>query len=242
MPEKTQHWTDSLFDSVYALYETAREYQIAHRHAQLAAAQAEFDRHKPHEGRIALEGHSAGYGRPITQEPHPDALFALLRVYNEAATEMHRLYEEAALLFASGAAWAVRSIQLGHTPPVVTFQTDQYDNPVQHRLSVTGLTNYAGADVLNASYELLAHRLAASDHAVCLAEQGDLLDHEAGELHDAVDTAMGIADSAFAYGLLAQRAVNFVLLEPRRARERERALARAEAQRTESTSPGDAQA
>lgn len=230
MPEKTQHWTESLFDSVMALYETAREYQLAHRAAQLASAQAEFDRRKSSEGRIALEGHSAGYGRPVTQEPHPDALFALLRVYNEAATEMHRLYEESSLLFASGAAWAVRSIQVGHTPPVVTFQTDQYDNPVQHRLSITGLANYAGADVLNASYELLAHRLAASDHAVCLAEQGDLLDHEAGELHDAFDTAMGIADSAYAYGLAAQKAVNFVLLEPRRARATELALARAAAQ------------
>ncbi|WP_069737439.1 hypothetical protein [Streptomyces sp. EN27] len=237
MPEKTQqHWTESLFDSVYALYKTAHEYQLAHRATQLLAAQAEFDRHKPHEGRIALEGHSAGYGRPIMKEPHPDALFALLRVYGDAASEMHRRYEEAALLFASGAAWAIRSIQLGHTPPVVSFQTDQYDNPVQHRLSITGLTNYAGAPALGRAYEQLARRLSAADHAVHLAEQGDLADHEAGEFHDAVDTAMGIADSAYAYGLLAQRAVNFVLLEPRRAREREIALARAAA-RTDQPTP-----
>ncbi|MEV6471571.1 hypothetical protein [Streptomyces sp. NPDC051657] len=235
MPEKTQHWTESLFDSVYAMYETAREYQLAHHAAQLLAAQAQFERHKPHEGRIALEGHGAGYGRPIMKEPHPDALFALLRVYSEAATEMHRLYEESSLLFASGAAWAVRSIQLGHTPPVVAFQTDQYDNPVEHRLSITGLTNYAGANALDAAYEQLAHRLAASEHAVHLSGQGDLLDHEAGELHDAVDTAMGIADSAFAYGLLAQRSLNWALLEPRRARETELALARAAAQTDQPT-------
>ncbi|MET9096199.1 hypothetical protein ABZX72_29390 [Streptomyces cyaneofuscatus] len=235
MPKPTQHWTDSLFDSVYALYENAREYQLAHRSAQLIAAQADFDRRKTSEGRIELVGHSAGYGRPLLREPHPDALFALLGIYNEAATTMHRLYEEAALLFASGAAWAVRSIQLGHTPPVVSFQTDQYDTPVEHQLSITGLTNYAGAETLTASYELLAHRLAASERAVHLAGRGDLLDNEAGELHDAVDTAMGIADSAFAYGLHAQRALDFCLLEPRRAREREIALACAAAQSDQPT-------
>ncbi|MFF7012255.1 hypothetical protein ACFY9Y_22265 [Streptomyces fimicarius] len=236
MPEKpTQHWTESLFDSVYALYETAREYQLAYLAAQLAAAQAEFDRRKTNEGRIALEGHSAMVGRPLLREPHPDALFALLRIYNEAATEMHRLYEEAALLFASGAAWAIWSIQLGHTPPVVAFQTDEYDSPVQHRLSITGLTNYAGAPALGRAYEQLARRLSAADHAVHLAEQSDLADHEAGELHEAHDAAMGIADSAYAYGLLAQKAVNFALLEPRRARERELALARAAAQTDQPT-------
>ena len=32
MPE-TQHWTGSLFFSVYALYEAAREYRSAHRAA-----------------------------------------------------------------------------------------------------------------------------------------------------------------------------------------------------------------
>ncbi|MGW1295123.1 hypothetical protein [Streptomyces sp. NPDC002533] len=231
----TQHWTESLFDSVYALYETAREYQTAHRTAQLAARTVEIDRRKIHEGRIALEGHSAGCGRPLLREPHADSLFSLVHIYGEFSTEMHRRYEEAALLFASGAAWAVRSVQLGNTPPAVTFQTDQYDNPVQHRLSITGLTNYAGAKALDASYERLTRRLAAADHAVHLAEQSNLADHEAGELHAAHDAAMGIADAAFAHGLLAQQAVNFVLLEPRRAREWEAAPARAAAQTDQPT-------
>ncbi|WP_228989448.1 hypothetical protein [Streptomyces sp. DH8] len=238
MPEKTQHWTESLFGSVYALYETAREYQLAHRATQLLAEQALFDRHKPHEGRIELQRHSAaGTSHPVMKEPHADALFDLLRAHGDFASEMHCRYEQSSLLFASGAAWAVRSIQTGHTPPVVSFRTDDYDQPVQHQLSITGLTNYAGADALNASYELLAHRLAAADHAVHLAKEDHLLDHEAGEFHDAVDTAMGIADSAFAYGLLAQKAVNFVLLEPRRARERDIALARAAAQADQPSEP-----
>ncbi|MFE3383331.1 hypothetical protein, partial [Streptomyces anulatus] len=107
---------------------------------------------------------------------------------------------------------------------------------VQHRLSITGLTNYAGAPALGRAYEQLARRLSAADHAVHLAEQSDLADHEAGELHDAHDAAMGIADSAYAYGLLAQKAVNFVLLEPRRARERVIALARVAAQADQPTS------
>ncbi|MEU0761620.1 hypothetical protein ABZ351_18335 [Streptomyces microflavus] len=240
MPEKTQHWTDSLFDSVYALYETAREYQTAHRSAQLTSTQVDFDRRRSHEGRIALEGHSAraGADRPLLREPHPDALFALIRLYQEAESEMHRRYEEAALLYASGAVWAVRAIQLGHTPPLVAFQTDQYDNPVQHRLSLTGLTgltNYAGAPALGRAYEQLARRLASADHAVHLSEQGNLADHEAGELYDAHDDAMGIADAAFAYGLLAQRSLNWALLEPRRARETELALARAAAQNDQPT-------
>ncbi len=44
-----------------------------------------------------------------------------------------------------------------------------------------------------------------------------------------------MADAAYAYGLAAQRALNFVLLEPRRAREREIALARAAAQTDQPT-------
>ncbi|MGW1223406.1 hypothetical protein ACWD6O_31240 [Streptomyces californicus] len=238
MPKTPTHWTESLFDSVYALHETAREYQLAYRATQLLADQAQFDRHKPHEGRIELQRHSAaGASHPVMKEPHADALFDLLRAHRDFASEMHCRYEQSSLLYASGAAWAVRSIQLGHTPPVVAFRTDDYDQPVQHQLSITGLANYAGAEMLHHSYELLAHRLAAADHAVHLAEDGDLLDHEAGEFHDAVDTAMGIADAAFAYGLLAQKAVNFVLLQPRRDHERDIALARAAAQTGQPSEP-----
>lgn len=48
-----------------------------------------------------------------------------------------------------------------------------------------------------------------------LDERPQLSDHEAGELHEAIDTATGAPDAAYAYGQLAESALHFALLEPR---------------------------
>ncbi|MFE4330143.1 hypothetical protein ACFRQM_11955 [Streptomyces sp. NPDC056831] len=241
MPEKPaqQHWTESLFDSVYALYETALEYQTAHRAAQVAVQTVEVERRQLHEGRVALRGlqgrDDATYYRTRRTSPHANAVFDLHGLYSRTERELHRSYEEAALLYASGAAWAVASVQGDETPALVEFNTGQDGNPVHHRLSITGLERYAGSQELASAYGQVCARMNAAEYAEDLAGRDYVTDHEAGEMHHAIGIAMGLADTAFAYGLLAQRAVSFVLLEPRRARESELAAARATAQ--QSTQP-----
>ncbi|MEV3995779.1 hypothetical protein AB0K62_08815 [Streptomyces halstedii] len=231
MPEKTpQHWTESLFDSVYALYETAREYQTAHRAAQLAMDSVDFDRRKSHEGRIAIEGRTNAYGRTYTRCPHDHALSVLSRSYREAASEARCRYTEAALLYASGAAWAIRSVQKDEQPPVVSFEVDADGDAVPRAMHIPGLVTYEGGPALDGAYDAVRRCMDADEYAEDLAGRAYVSDHEAGEMFRAGNVADGLADAAFAYGLLAQRAVSFVLLEPRRARERELALARAAAQ------------
>ncbi|MFE7347495.1 hypothetical protein [Streptomyces fimicarius] len=239
MPEKPaqQHWTESLFDSVYALYETAHEYQTAHRAAQVAEQMVGMDRRQIHEGRIALQGRVNAYGRTLTREPHEKAIYDLGTLYRQAESKLHRCYEEAALLYASGAAWAIASVQRGDTPAVVTFQTDDDGDAVPSRLDIPGLDTYAEGPALDAAYSALVHRMNASDYAEDLAGRDHVTDHEAGEMFRAGDIATGLADAAFAYGLLAQRAVNFVLLEPRRAWHSELATARATAQQSTQPTP-----
>ncbi|MFG2589084.1 hypothetical protein [Streptomyces sp. NPDC048438] len=232
MPERTQHWTDSLFDSVYALYETAREYQTAHRAAQVALQTVDVDRRQLHEGRVRLWDPSRSPERSFRRAPHERAVFDLYELYSRTEQEVHRRYEEAALLYASGCGWAITLVQAGNHPAFVEFNRDVDEVPVPHAMNISGLDRYAGARELAASYARVSACLAAAEYGEDLAGRDYVSDHEAGQMHDAVGVALGLADAAFAYGLLAQRAVNYVLLEPRRAREREIAAARAAAQQT----------
>ncbi|MFJ2701854.1 hypothetical protein ACIO3R_01480 [Streptomyces sp. NPDC087428] len=225
MPEN-QHWIESLFDSVYALYETAHEYQLAHRAAQVAVETVNIDRRKAHEGRITIEGRVTAYNNPLTREAHVDALFGLSRLYGDLESEVGRRYEEAACLFASGAAWAIRTVLDGGTPAHVRFQTED-GRPVSGGMNIPGLDTYSGGPALDAAYDSVLRCTHAAAAAEDLAGRDYVSDHEAGEMFRAGEVAGGLADVAYAYGLLAQRALNFVLLEPRRAREREIAVARA---------------
>lgn len=234
MPTPGQHWTDSLFDSVYALYETAREYQTSHRATQVAAESVDWDRRNTHKGYIALEGRTL-YGRTATRVPHEDALSVLSRLYGAVASEARRHYEEAALLYASGAAWAIKSVQRGDTPPFVAFQVDHWGDAVPHAMDIPGLDTYAEGPALDAAYSAVVRCMNASEYGEELAGRDEVSDHESAEMHRAIDAASGLADAAFAYGLLAQKAVNFVLLEPRRARERELAAARSAEQTAQSS-------
>lgn len=235
MPEKKQQpWTESLFDSVYALYETAREYQTAHRAAQIAVQTVDIDRRRVHEGCIALEGRTNAYGRTLTRPPHEVALYDLHSIYARTERELRQRYEEAALLYASGAAWAIRSVLQGETPAHVVFQTEN-GSAVPNSLHIPGLDTYANGPALDAAYDAVRRCMSAAEHAEDLAGRDYVTDHEAGEMFRAGGVADDLADTAYAYGLLGQRAVNFVLREPRQARERELALARATAQQSAQT-------
>lgn len=232
--QKTQHWAESLFDSVYALYETAREYQLAHRAAQVTVETVNIDRRKAHEGRITLVDQTTVYGRFRTHETHADALFELSRLYGDLEAKVGRRYEEAALLYASGAAWAIREVLTGETPTRVGFVTEDR-LPVPRSMQIPGLDTYSGGPGLDAAYDAVRRCMEAAEYGEDLAGRDYVSDHEAGEMFRAGDVARGLAEAAFAYGLLAQRALNFVLLEPRRTHESERAAARAAAQQPQPT-------
>ncbi|MER6598938.1 hypothetical protein [Streptomyces parvus] len=231
----TQHWTESLFDSVYALYETANEYRNAYRAAQVQATTVDFVRRMTHEGKVALEGRTNAWGRTAIRSPHGQALSVLHRLYTTIESETQGHYEQAALLYAFGAAWAVRAVLRGEQPPHVTFQVDDHGEPGPQALEIPGLDTYAEGPALDAAYNALVRCMQAAEYGEDLAGRDYVSDHEAGEMHEANAVADGTADAAFAYGLVAQRAVSFALIGPRRAREAELAQAHAAAQADKTT-------
>jgi len=244
MPEKQQHWTDSLFDSVYALYETAREYRTAHRAAEVAASTVDFDRRVTHEGQITLAARPDVHGRVSTRTPHGQALIVLHRLYSTLETETQGRYEEAALLYASGTAWAIRAVLRGETPPTAVFQTTDHGHLAPPALEIPGLETWVDGPALDAAYDAVLRCTEAAEHSEQMADWGPVSEPEAGTIVRAETVAAGLADACFAYGLLAQRALAFALIEPRRAREREIALARAAAiaQADQPTGSGESQA
>ncbi|WP_329356938.1 hypothetical protein [Streptomyces anulatus] len=237
MSKTLQHWTDSLADSVYALYETANEYRNAYRAAQLQATTVDLIHRMTHGGRITLEGHPVVADRPLTHTPHGQALSTLSRLYGTVEAEMQSRYEEAALLYASGAAWAVRAVLRGEQPPHVVFQTTEHGDPAPSSLEIPGLETWTDGPALDAAYDTVVRCTQAAEYAERLVDREPISDQEAAELHRAHREADGIADAAFAYGLLGQRAVSIALIEPRRARESELAQAHAAAQTDRPSEP-----
>ncbi|MEW2631818.1 hypothetical protein AB0903_09195 [Streptomyces sp. NPDC048389] len=228
---RTLPWFDSLTESVYALGEAAREYRHAYRAAVLVKETVDLDRRRLHDGQIDTV-RTLYPGEPHThhsvQSPHDHAVYRLGDLHLQRELDLHRLYEHAALLYASGAVWAIREVQTGAQPPRVAFERDKDDVVLPRaRLNITGLERYSDAGKVAAAYRALAMRLDAGEHAESLAQESYLADHEASEMHDALDASQGIADAAFLYGLQAERAVHYVLLEPKREHARQEALQRA---------------
>lgn len=213
-------WFEDLTDSVRSLGEAAREYQLAHTAALHLQAGVEIDRRRLSEGKVA--GHpgpnATGWHRtPVTREPHAHAVFMLGDTYGALTSRLHELYENAALCFAAGGAWAIRTVQAGHNPNgVILALADDRRTLLPGSFRVDGLERYAGARKLAAAYDRLATCLDAAGYAADLDSKDDLQDHEAGMVHDALSVAAGTADAAYAYGMHTERALQFALLEPRR--------------------------
>lgn len=220
-------WFESLTESVYALGEAAREYQHAHRAAVLARQNVDLQRRQIHNGRIGLHGHTNAFGGIYTRGPHEQALFDLADIYGKAEHVAHRAYEDAALQYASGAVWAIRSVQGGKSPALVEFETDSDGMAIHHRLDVTDLDRYVDSAKIAAHHQGLTVRLQASDYAGDLAGRDYVSEQEAGEMFECSSVAEGIADAAYEYGLLVERAVHFVLLDAKHTHARQLAAERA---------------
>lgn len=136
-------WITQLEDSVRGLGEAAREWQVAHQAAQVLARGVETDRRALSYGQISVHRPgSAGWDAKRRQwQPHPHALWDLQRLYVDSSWRIREQYEHAALLYASGAAWAIARVQAGRPRP--------------GGYTITGLDRYAGARTLAAAHDRL---------------------------------------------------------------------------------------
>ncbi|MGW4030777.1 hypothetical protein ACWEFL_15900 [Streptomyces sp. NPDC004838] len=228
-------WFETLTGSVAGLFEAAREYRHAHRAAELVAESGRRP-WNPHEGRITL-GPAHGPGgreRPArSTEPHGRAAATVQRLHEDLARELHAGFERAALLYASGTAWAIRQIQTGQQPARVRFETDEDGRrALPHEdMKIEGLTGrYAKTPRLTAAYDALYAAVSAGKYAEDLAGRDYVSEREAGEMFEAGADARAIPEAAYQYGLRAEMALHFVLLGPRADHARQQAAERAAAQ------------
>ncbi|MFF0510986.1 hypothetical protein [Streptomyces sp. NPDC004250] len=216
-------WYEDLTDSVRALGEAAYEYQLAVTTARTLQAGVETGRRVLHEGKVAAQPRSdaSGWNKvPVTRAPHEHAVFHLGDLYREQLLKLQDLYENASLCFATGCAWAIAHVQRGNNPNGVALDMGEDGRTLTPwtgpALEIKGLERYAHAQQVAAAYKQLAVCLNAAGYAEDLGSRDYLADHEASWMHDALDVAVGIGDAAYDYGLQAERALQFALLEPRR--------------------------
>ncbi|MER6532988.1 hypothetical protein ABT215_04035 [Streptomyces sp900105755] len=235
---KNAPWFEHLTDSVRALGYAAREWQLAAQGAAVDHARADHPGLDHHDGRVTglADTDARGWqGRPHNPRPHYDAQYQLAKHYRDAMYATRHGYEDAARLYASGAAWAVRQVQEGSQPQYVEFATQRGTEtllklvPGSERVGTDALTaaRYSEAAKVIAAYEELDRCLYAAQLAEDIGSQDYVADHEASQMHDAWTVAEGIADAAYAYGLVLERALHFVLLGPKQAHHEQLAEQRA---------------
>ncbi|MFI1334331.1 hypothetical protein ACH4U7_30335 [Streptomyces sp. NPDC020845] len=211
-------WFETLADSVYALGAAAREAQRAARTAELAREAYDLDRLRPVDGEVRLDGRDPG-GVPF--RPHDAALFTIGKALMEQANKLRTLYTQTAEGYAYGTAWAILRVLDGQQPDAVQLgRSREGFYVIPGELSpipplMPGLERWNDYKKFVQAHARWAICEDAGLFAEYLDERRPLSDHEAGELHEAIDTATGAPDAAYAYGQLAESALHFALLEPR---------------------------
>lgn len=215
-PKRALPWFEDLTDSVTALREAAYDYKNAHRAALVLRDSVAIDRRRLEDGKATGQPGPEAQGwnaRPITREPHANALFDLIDMFGTQAAQIAERFEHAALLYASGAAWAIRQVQQGATPSHVVFAlSPERQLFLPGALEIEGIDRYSEASKVAAAYQELTGRLRSAEYGEDLASQDNLADHEAGWMTDAWNDARGTGRAAYAYGLLAERALSYALL------------------------------
>jgi hypothetical protein len=227
-------WFEHLADSVDALGEAAREWKLAHQAAGLAYERADPMRRVLQGGKVTgqpgpeLSGWNA---KPFTRSPHSKAVFAIERLCREAKHHTRAEYEHAALLYASGAAWAIRAVRAGEQPARVVFDVDD------ERVLVPGdpdagvdafkADRYSKANRLEDAFDRLLECLAEGRRAEEIGDQEYVSERDDAEAAEAWAIAEGTADAAYVYGQLLREALGFVLIGPRHEHRKRLAEARA---------------
>ncbi|MET9099995.1 hypothetical protein [Streptomyces antibioticus] len=205
--QPTRPWTHTLTDSVYALGAAAREHQAAYRAAVLAQAHVDLDRLRLLNGKVTIT--SAGRGE---QEPHLAALNRIGDVLSEARDQLERLYTNAAEAYAHGAQWAAREVLLGKEPAHVELYVGENGlYRVPEYVPVLPVEKFSNGKALEAARRRYERCLVAGYEAEGIGSQEYVSDHDAGVMHEALDIAAGLADAAYAYGVLAEGAVHFAI-------------------------------
>ncbi|WP_086708301.1 hypothetical protein [Streptomyces antimycoticus] len=211
-------WFESLTDSVYALGAAAREAQRAARTADLACDAYDLDRLRLLDGEVRLDGQ---HQSSVPFRPHDAALFTITKTLTEQTFKLRNLYTQTAMGYAYGTAWAILRVLEGQQPDAVQLGRSRegfYAIPGELcpvPSLMPGLKRWSGYKQFVQAHARWAMCEEAGMFAEYLDEQPQLSDHEAGELHEALDAATGVPDAAYAYGYLAEAALHFALLEPR---------------------------
>lgn len=235
---KNAAWFEHLTDSVRALGHAARDWQLAAQAAAVDHARADHPGLDHHEGRVTgvPPADTVGWQAKVhSPRPHSTAQRGLEKHYRDAMYATGHAYDDAARLYASGAAWAVRQVQEGQQPQYVEFEmapgtaTPLVLCPGSERVGTDALTEarYVDAAKVAAAYKRLDDCLYAGQLADDIGSQDYIADHEATVMHDAWTMAEGTADAAYAYGLVLERALQFVLLGPKETHRKQLAEQRA---------------
>lgn len=243
-------WFEHLADSVDALGNAAREWKLAHQAAELAHAQTDPMRRVLHDGKVTGQPGPEAVGwnaKPFTRSPHSKAVFALEHLYLAAKYHARAEYDHAALLYASGAAWAIRSVRAGEQPARVVFGVDDEADNGQRELVAGDLAagvdafkadHYSKAHKLEDAYDRLLECLAAGRYAEDIGDQEYVSERDDAEAAECWAIAEDTADAAYAYGLLLREALGFVLLGPRETHRKQ--LAEQRAAQEQATAEGGA--
>ncbi|MFF9339293.1 hypothetical protein ACF1CG_05910 [Streptomyces sp. NPDC014773] len=212
MTRTTLPWFETLTDSAYALGAAARETRTAH---QAAAAQYDLDRVRLLDGEITVPG------RLSPSRPHDRAVMGIGQGLQKCRDRMERLHTDAALGYAYGTAWAILRVLDGQEPPRIELGlTAEGHLTIPAELApippaIEGLDRWCD----NAKFAKARQRWwecdSAGEYADSLADRDYLADHEAYEMDQAYGEARGLADAAYAYGVLAESALHYALLGPR---------------------------
>ncbi|CAM5662298.1 hypothetical protein [Streptomyces purpurascens] len=214
----TPVWFNSLTDSVFALGAAAREARRAARTAQLTREQYDPDRVRLLDAEVHVDGSTSG-GAPF--RPHDAAVFTIGDTLSKTATVLSALYTNTALAYAYGTAWAILRVLDGEQPAAVQLGRTRDGHYILPRELcpvppvMPGLERWNDHTKFEQARRHLAECDAAGMHADLLDEQPELSDHEAAELHAALDVAAGFPDAAYTYGELAESAMHFALLGPK---------------------------
>ena len=210
MSEPTTPWFISLTESVYALGTAAREFRAAYRTAQTASWHVDPARVLPVDGSVSVVD-AMSFIRP-----HDEALRQLGEAYGRLDAQVHQLYENAALAYAYGTAGVLLAIACGGCPEYVHLgRKDGLYVPEGGALPNLqyALSSWPGAGRLAELQTALHERQLAGQGFDDLPPLDCLTQYEASMADDTAQFARGLADSAYAYGEMAERALHFLLLQ-----------------------------
>ncbi|MEV0527082.1 hypothetical protein AB0I66_26980 [Streptomyces sp. NPDC050439] len=208
MSDTTRVWFHDLTESVFAVGAAAREYRTAHQAAQAAAWHFEPARMAPEDGAVSVVGRYFSH-------PHHEALRYLKEIQDSTELRIKLRYENTALAYAYGTACAVAGVVNGERPRHLEFvrRDGLYELPTEALPNFEdALAEWSGGPNLVALGEILTEHVRARDLAREFSFYEDFADCHSPEAAEASEFAAGLADAAYVYGVAAERALQFVLL------------------------------